>query len=49
LADNEELLNERMRLEQSVSGVRQDNDKLCSNVKELELNNDGVKRKVEDL
>ena len=38
-----------MRLEQNVSGVRQDNEKLCCNVKELELNNDTVKRKIDDL
>ena len=38
-----------MRLEQNVVGVRQDNEKLCANVKEFQLNNDGVKRKIDEL
>ena len=38
-----------MRLQQNVGGVRQDNEKLCANVKELQLNNDNVKRKIDDL
>lgn len=38
-----------MKLEQTATGVRKDNDLLCSNLKELELNNDNVKRKIDDL
>jgi chromosome segregation ATPase len=38
-----------LRLEQTATGVRKDNELLCANVKDLELNNDNVKRKIDDL
>ena len=48
LADNEELLNERHRLDQVASGVRKDNDILITNAKDLELNNNCVRKKIDD-
>ena len=38
-----------MKLEQTAGGVRKDNEMLGANVRDLELNNDGVKRKIDDL
>jgi ElaB/YqjD/DUF883 family membrane-anchored ribosome-binding protein len=49
LADNEELLGERLRSDQHFAGVRKDNEHLLANTKELEFNNDGVRRKIDDL
>ena len=47
LADNEELLNERLRLDNAIGGVRKDNELLASSLKDLELNNDNTRRKIQ--
>lgn len=49
LADNEELLNERLKLEQNIGGVRKDNEYLNATLKDHELNNQSVGRKIDDL
>ena len=43
------MLNEKIRLEQTYNGVRKDNESLLANVKDLDLSNESVKRKMEDL
>ena len=49
LADSEELLNEKLRLDQAAGGIRKDNDLLADSAKNLELDNDATRRKIDDL
>lgn len=49
LADNEELLNEKIKIEELASGVRRDNEGLISTLKNIEIDNESAKRKIEDL
>lgn len=49
LADSEELLNEKLRLDQAAAGIRKDNGLLSESVKGLELENNSCKRKIDDL
>jgi chromosome segregation ATPase len=42
-------LNERLRLDQIVAGVRKDNEQILGNIRDLASNNDIVKRKIEDF
>ena len=49
LADNEELLNEKLRLDQAAAGIRKDNDLLAESAKNLELDNDATRRKMDEL
>lgn len=38
-----------MRFDQAAASVRKDNELLSVNIKDLELNNDNVRRKIQDL
>lgn len=49
LADSEELLAERARLEQQFGALKADKAKLLEELKNLELDNDSVRRKILDL
>lgn len=49
IADSEELLNEKLRLDQAASGIRKDNDLLAESAKNLEFDNDATRRKIDDL
>jgi phage shock protein A len=49
IADSEELLNEKLRLDQAAVGIRKDNDLLAESAKNLEFDNDATRRKIDDL
>jgi phage shock protein A len=49
LADSEELLNEKLRLDQAAGGIRKDNDLLADSAKNLEWDNDATRRKIDEL
>lgn len=49
LADSEELLGERARLEGQFEMLKVDKTKLLGEVKNLECDNDSVSRKIADL
>lgn len=43
------MLNERLRLDQTANGVRKDNEGLNANLQSLQINNDGVRKKMDEL
>ena len=46
LADSEELLNEKLRLDQAGAGIRKDNGLLSESARNLGQDNDAARRKI---